>query len=426
MVFNIIALVILIAFSAFFSGSETAYSSANEFRLRKAAEEKASSKNKFAYFIYSNYSKAITAILIGNNLVNIASSSIGTVIVLALLGEEFAWVSTAVMTILVLIFGEIMPKIISASMPEKFAWLVAWPLRIIMIILSPLVWLVDKLMGLVSKLWENKLPDGPNVTEDDLENIIETVEDEGVIDEETSDLLMSALDFDDVLAYEIITPRVDIIAADIDDSFEEILEVALSSPYSRIPVYEDTIDNIIGILNIRRLFKRMLSEEQPDIRSLLMPVHFVHKTTPLPDVLSKMKANKSHMVMVSDEYGGVMGLLTMEDVLEQLVGDIWDESDEIEAEIVQINDELYDVDGDMRIYDFFEEMEIDDRDFDDDNATLGGFAIEMLGGEPILGGSFEYKNLTITIRRLRKRRVERLAVTVNRPPEDPLNDFSDI
>ena len=426
MVFNIVALIILIAFSAFFSGSETAFSSANEFKLRKASEEKASPKNKFAYFIYSNYSKAITAILIGNNLVNIASSSIGTVIVLALLGEEFAWVSTAVMTILVLIFGEIMPKIISASMPEKFAWLVAWPLRIIMIILSPLVWLVDKLMGLISKLWENKLPDGPNVTEDDLENIIETVEDEGVIDEETSDLLMSALDFDDVLAYEIITPRVDIIAADIDDSFEEILEVALSSPYSRIPVYEDTIDNIIGILNIRRLFKRMLSEEQPDIRSLLMPVHFVHKTTPLPDVLSKMKANKSHMVMVSDEYGGVMGLLTMEDVLEQLVGDIWDESDEIEAEIVQINDELYDVDGDMRIYDFFEEMEIDDRDFDDDNATLGGFAIEMLGGEPILGGSFEYKNLTITIRRLRKRRVERLAVTVNRPPEDPLNDFSDI
>ena len=426
MVFNIVALIILIAFSAFFSGSETAFSSANEFKLRKASEEKASPKNKFAYFIYSNYSKAITAILIGNNLVNIASSSIGTVIVLALLGEEFAWVSTAVMTILVLIFGEIMPKIISASMPEKFAWLVAWPLRIIMIILSPLVWLVDKLMGLISKLWENKLPDGPNVTEDDLENIIETVEDEGVIDEETSDLLMSALDFDDVLAYEIITPRVDIIAADIDDSFEEILEVALSSPYSRIPVYEDTIDNIIGILNIRRLFKRMLSEEQPDIRSLLMPVHFVHKTTPLPDVLSKMKANQSHMVMVSDEYGGVMGLLTMEDVLEQLVGDIWDESDEIEAEIVQINDELYDVDGDMRIYDFFEEMEIDDRDFDDDNATLGGFAIEMLGGEPILGGSFEYKNLTITIRRLRKRRVERLAVTVNRPPEDPLNDFSDI
>ena len=330
------------------------------------------------------------------------------------------------MTILVLIFGEIMPKIISASMPEKFAWLVSWPLRIIMIILSPLVWLVDKLMSLVSKIWESKLPDGPAVTEDDLENIIETVEDEGVIDEETSDLLMSALDFDDVLAYEIITPRVDILAADIDDSFEEILEVALSSPYSRIPVYEDTIDNIIGILNIRRLFKRMLSEEKPDIRSLLMPVHFVHKTTALPDVLSKMKKHKSHMVMVSDEYGGIMGLLTMEDVLEQLVGDIWDETDDIEAEIVQINDELYDVDGDMRIYDFFEEMEIDDRDFDDDNATLGGFAIEMLGGEPILGGSFEYKNLTITIRRLRKRRVERLAVTVNRPPEDPLNDFSDI
>ncbi len=426
MIFNVIALVVLIGCSAFFSGSETAYSSANEFRLRKAAEEKPCKKHKFAYFIYENYSKTITAILIGNNLVNIASSSIGTLIVLSLLGEEYAWVSTVCMTVLVLIFGEIMPKIISAGMPEKFAWLVSWPLRVLMFILSPLVWLVDKLISLISKLWEKRLPDGPAVTEDDLENIIETVEDEGVIDEETSELLMSALDFDEVQAYEIITPRVDILAADIDDSFEEILEVALQSPYSRVPVYKDTIDNIIGILNVRRLFKRMLSEEKPDIRSLLMPVYFVHKTTALPDVLSKMKKHKSHMVMVSDEYGGIMGLLTMEDVLEQLVGDIWDESDDIEAEIVQINDTLYDVDGDMRIYDFFEEMEIDDRDFDDDNATLGGFAIEMLGGEPVLGGSFDYKNLTITIRRLRKRRVERLAVTVNAPPEDPLSDFSDI
>lgn len=425
MIMNYIFIPILIIFSAFFSGSEIAYASANEYRL-KAAADSGKLSGRLSYYIYNNYNKALTAILIGNNLVNIAASSVATVIVMALLGEGYAWVATVAMTVLILIFGEIMPKIIANHIPDKFADIVAVPLRVIMIILFPAVWVVNKLMELIALIWRNKIDDGPNVTEDDLENIIETVEDEGVIDEDTSDLLMSALDFDEVQSYEIITPRVDMIAIDIDDDFDEIMETVLDSPYSRLPVYKDTIDNIIGILNINHLLKRMLTEDKPDIKALLMPVRFVHKTTPLPDVLTLMKDKKSHMVMVSDEYGGVMGLLTMEDVLEQLVGDIWDESDDVENEFVKINDELYDVDGDMRIYDFFEEMDIDDSDFDDDNATLGGFAIESLGGEPILGGSFEYKNLTITIRRLRGRRVERLAVTVNRPPDDPLNDFSDI
>jgi len=425
MIWNFIFIPVLIIFSAFFSGSEIAYASANEYKL-KTASESGKISGKLSYYIYNSYNKALTAILIGNNLVNIAASSVATVIVMALLGEGYAWVATLSMTVLILIFGEIMPKIIANHIPDRFARFVALPLRVIMIILFPAVWIVNKLMELISLIWKNKIDDGPNVTEEDLENIIETVEDEGVIDEDTSDLLMSALDFDEVQSYEIITPRVDMLAIDIDDDFDEIMETVLDSPYSRLPVYKDTIDNIIGILNINHLLKRMLTVDKPDIKSLLMPVRFVHKTTPLPDVLTLMKDKKSHMVMVSDEYGGVMGLLTMEDVLEQLVGDIWDETDDIENEFVKINDELYDVDGDMRIYDFFEEMDIDDSDFDDDNATIGGFAIESLGGVPVLGGSFEYKNLTITIRRLRGRRVERLAVTVNRPPDDPLNDFSDI
>ncbi len=422
---NYLLIPVFIVFSAFFSGSEIAYASANEFRLRKEAEKNTLS-GKFAYKIFNAYNEALTAILIGNNLVNIAASSVSTVIIIELLGEKFAWLSTVIMTVLILIFGEIMPKIIANHTPDGFAHTVAIPLRVIMIILKPAVWLVQKLMALISLLWKNHVDDGPEITEDDLENIIETVEDEGVIDEDTSDLLMSALDFDEIQAYEIITPRVDMLAIDIDDTNDEITDLALESPYSRIPVYRDTIDNIVGILNVNHFLKSLVDDPAPDIEKQLLPVYFVHKTTVLPDVLSIMKKKKSHMVMVSDEYGGVMGLLTMEDVLEQLVGDIWDETDEIENEFVKINDELYDVDGDMRIYDFFEEMDIDDSDFDDDNTTLGGFAIESLGGVPVLGGSFDYKNLTITVRRLRGRRVERLAVKVNRPPDDPLNDFSDI
>ena len=411
-------IVLLIAFSAFFSGSEISYSSLNALRMKNAAESGGLAA-KAAYWIYQAYDSALVTILIGNNLVNIASSSVATLIAVSLLGDEGAWAATAVMTVLILTFGEIIPKIIAVQLPEGFAKFVALPLRVMMFITKPIVWVFNKLLMLLDRVWARFGESGPTVTEDDLETILETVEDEGVIDEDRAELLQSALDFGDVLAYEIITPRVDMLAIDIEDDWEEVLKTAYDSPYSRIPVYEDTIDNIIGILHLNHFFKELVEQPQFDLRSILMPVNFVHKTMPLDDVLTVMKKRQCHMVIVTDEYGGTMGCLTMEDVLEQIVGDIWDESDEIVDEFVQTGEDTYEADGDMRIYDFFEELDIDDRDFDDDNATLGGWAIEMLGDYPKVGDSFDYKNLTITVKKLQNLRVIRLAVQVHPlPPEE--------
>jgi len=420
---NYLLIVLFIAFSAFFSASELSYNLVNESRLKNKAENSNSIVDKFAYYVYKNYDKALTAILIGNNLVNIAASSVATVIVMALLGDGFAWVATIVMTILILIFGEIFPKILSTQFFNLFVIIAAVPLRILMFVLTPLIWLVLSFVKLVSKLWEGKFPTSPKVTEDDLESIIDTVEDEGVLDEEQCELFQSALDFNDVLAYEIITPRVDMIAIDIDDDYDSIIKTIENSPCSRIPVYKDTTDNIIGILHLNHALKKLVDGQKIDIQKLLMPAVFVHKTTQISEVFTIMKSKKSHIVIVTDEYGGTMGILTMEDVLEQLVGDIWDESDIIEDEVKELSDDFYEIDGDMRIYDFFDEMDIDDKDFDDDNTTLGGWAIQMLGGYPKEGDKFEYKNLEITVKEIDNLRVTKLAVKVNEPIEEEAEEL---
>lgn len=419
----VIALIVLVCFSAFFSGSEIAYSSANPLRLKRSLTETGSRKAQRALDISDHYDHALTSILIGNNLVNLASSTISTQLFILLLAETgrmsenaAAAISTVAITVFVLIFGEIVPKITASGDPENFAMNVSRPLRGIMLLFKPLVLLVMKLLNRVSRTWENKADDD-TVTEDDLSEMIDTVEDEGVIDEDTSELLQSALDFPDICVYEIITPRVDMVAIDADDSREEIMEVIENSVYSRIPVYEDSIDNIIGVLHLNSFLKGLAAGEPFDVRKNLLPVVYLHKTTILPQALRELREKKLHLAIVTDEYGGTMGLVTMEDILEQLVGDIWDESDEIEDEVVQVGENLYEVDGNMRIYDFLEEFEIDDRDFDDDNATIGGFAIEQLGGYPAKEQSFDFEHLTITIKQLQNLRVTRLLVKVNERPE---------
>ncbi len=413
MLFQYITIILLVLFSAFFSGSETAYAAASEFKLKRFAE-KGTALSKTTLTIKERFEDALITILLCNNLVNIAASSTATLIAMSLFGANGTWIATISMTVILLIFGEITPKVIANSIPEAFAKTVAFPLRVLMTVLKPIVFLTQKLVNLFSHLWKDKVKEGLDITEDDLESIIDTVEDEGVMDEETCDLLQSALDFDEVLAYEIVTPRVDMTALDIDDDVEESIQKAIESEFTRIPVYEDTVDNIIGILHLNHLLKHLVDNNSPSsLRELLMPVSFVHKTMALPDVLAVMRKKKCHMVIVTDEYGGTMGVLTMEDVLEQLVGEIWDESDEIITEFQQTAPNVYEADGSMRIYDFFEELDLDDRDFDDDNATLGGWAIEMLGGYPRVGQSFDYKNLTIMVIKRQKLRVKRLRVIVH-------------
>lgn len=415
---SVIVLLILVALSAFFSSSEIAYASVNQLRLRRLVNDKGSIRAKNALYIVDNYDRALSSILIGNNLVNLASSTIATELFIVLLADAglmsenaAAMLSTVCITVFVLIFGETAPKIIAKSHSEGCTLMAAPVLRVQMTVFAPAVWVVMKILGVFSKNW--KKADDDSLTEDDLSEIIDTVEDEGVIDEDTSDLLQSALEFPDICAYEIITPRVDMVTIDIDDSDEEIRETIEDSSYSRIPVYEDSIDNIIGVIHLNQFLKTMADGGKLDIRGNLLPVCYVHKTTILPQALRELREKQLHMAIVTDEYGGTMGLITMEDILEQLVGDIWDESDEIEDEIKQIDEALFEVDGNMRIYDFLEEFEIDDRDFDDDNATVGGWAIEQLGGYPARGDSFDFEHLTITIKQLQNLRVIRLTVKVN-------------
>ena len=427
MIVNLLLVLLCIVLSAFFSASEIAYSAAQELRLERGAREKKGAYG-LALKVKRNFERALISILVGNNLVNIGASSLATVIAVGLMGEKGAWLATASMTLLIITFGEIGPKIVSSAQPERFSAVAAAPLRLWMMLTWPLTWALEKLLHVLSRLWESGQNSGPAVTEDDLETIIETVEDEGVVDEDTADLLQSALDFGDVLAYEVITPRVDLVGIDLDDSRDQMLKAAFASPYTRIPVYQGTMDNIVGILHLNHLYKALVEDPDADIEKLLLPPIFVHKTMPLDDVFNTMRKKKGHMVIVTDEYGGTMGVLTMEDVLEQLVGDIWDESDEIEEEFVEVKPHVFEVDGDMRLVDFFAEFDKDEEEIDDDNATVGGWAVGMLGGYPKLRESFIFEDLTVTILKRNNLRVLRLQVEQDPAwvdedePEDDLID----
>lgn len=409
-------IVLLIIFSAFFSASEIAFAGVNTLRLKNRLEERKSLSLFLANKITENYDDTLSAILIGNTLVNNAASSIATLIVISLLhSDNYAWVSTVIMTLLILTFGEIIPKVLAKQFADKFSVAVSIPIYVLTLILKPITFIVMKFVNLVSKLWSKNVSDTDAVSADDLENIIDIVEDEGVLDEEQCDLLQNALDFDNVLAYEIITPRVDMEGIDIRDAYEVNIKKILDCTYSRIPVYEDTPDNIIGILLLNRAYKELVSKKEISIRKQMLPVTFVHKTMPLPDVLEKMKGTKCHMVVVLDEYGGTMGILTMEDVLEQLVGEIWDETDDIEREFVCIDDNHFEADGDMRIYDFFDEFDIDiedDDSFDYDNTTVGGWVISRLEGEVKTGDSFTFENLNITVKEYDEKRISKISVEI--------------
>ncbi len=416
-----IAIVICLIFSAYFSASEIAFNSVNKLRLKKAADE-GEKTAKLVCAITDHFPTVLAAILIGNNLVNIGASSLSTIIVLRLIGPENTGISvliaTVLMTVFILIFGEIIPKILARQNADTLARWIAYPTAFLVILLSPIIYPITFFFKLLSKLWTPKgEEDAPTVTEEDLSTIIDTIEEEGVIDEGQSDLLQSTLDFQDTTAQEILTPRIQMTSIDIDDSLETIEEIIRTARFTRIPVYEDSIDNIIGILNINHFYKQRLLTGETDIRSILLEPYFIHKTMRIPAILNEMKERQLHLAIVVDEYGGTMGLLTMEDILEQLVGDIWDESDEIITESTQTGDNTYDISGDMNIYDFFDLLDVSDRGFESEYTTVGGWVIEMLESNPHEGDSFGYKNLYVIVSEMDDMRVTKISVRVT-PPED--------
>ena len=410
-----ISIPVLLLFSAFFSASEIAFASVSALRIKTLSTEKQSISRYIAAKIHADYQSILTSIVVGNTLVNIVASSIAAVIVINITGGSKAYISTIIMTVLILLFGEVIPKVLAKTIPDRFVVFAATPLYIISLILRPITFVFVLIIKLVSLLWSKSADNEQTVTEDDLKNIIDIVEDEGVLDEDQFDLIKNALDFDDVCAYEIITPRVDMEAINIHNPYEKNIKLLSTTDYSRIPVYEDTPDNIIGILHINHFLKERIKSDNVSIRELLLPPIFIHKTMPLTDVLEKMKETKCHMLIVLDEYGGTMGIVTLEDVMEQLVGEIFDESDDFEPEFVCVDDTHYQANGEMRLEDFFDEFSIDieeDDEYGDDDITLGGFVTTMLDGDTDEGNSFEYRNLLFTVLEADEKRVEKVAVEV--------------
>lgn len=406
-----VAVVVLVCLSAFFSASEMSFSSTNKLRLENMVDDGVKGA-ALALKVAEKFDDALSAILIGNNLVNIAMSSIGSVMAILIAGEEWTWLATLIITILVIIFGETMPKIVAKKNANKFVLVVCYPIYALTLILKPLIWVVVGLANLIMLL----LPKERTVRDEDeaqqeLQSLIETAEDENVLDEEQSELVQNALEFGDTRVSEVMTARVDIEAIDIEDSFDEIMEIIEDSSYSRLPVYEDSIDNVIGILYLNKFYRRLTDQETVELRSMLSNPVYVYKTTKLPVALKAMRNAKQHLAIVTDEYGGTLGIVTMEDILEQLVGEIWDENDIVEEdEVVEHSNGVYELDGGMQLSDFCELMDWDEDELDAESSTVGGWTIEMHGDFPKVGEGFTHDGVMLEVLEMDGLRVERVLV----------------
>ncbi len=406
-----VVLIVLIFLSGFFSSSETAYASLNKIRIKSYAEN-GNKKAKTALDIADRFEEMISAILIGNNVVNIAASSIGTVLATAMLGEAYGpLVSTVVMTILVLIFGEVLPKCYGKQNSEFIALNVGGILKFLMKLFSPLIFLLVKLQNLVTKLTsKNKGASEPSVTEEELMYIIENIEEEGVINEDESELVQSALKFNDITVKEVLTHRVDIAAVDINDDIDNIIDLVIKERFSRMPVYDKTIDKIVGILYTKDLLEEKILGKEIDLRNMISKPIFVHKTKKIFELLNEFKSNKHHIAIVTDDYGGTMGIVTMEDMLEELVGEIWDEDEIAVDDITKTTDNSYVVNGDTSISDFVENLGLNEKDIDTDYDYVSGWVLEMLGHIPEVDEYFTFNDLKVTVTEMDDNRVVKLRI----------------
>lgn len=421
--FSYILVVIFIMCSAFFSGSETALTSINKIRLKSMADN-GDKRAARTLRVAEDYEQMISTILIGNNIVNTGSASVATVLFTVWLGaERGAAVSTVVMTVLVLIFGEVVPKNYGKANADSLAMFVSGPISVLMVIFKPLSYILGGISKFVIHLTGTKEDEKPSVTEEELKYIVESIEEEGVLEEKESDLVQSALEFDEIEVQEILTPRVDMITLDVEDSWDDILALAKDSTVSRIPVYEDSIDNIIGLVHVRDILEDEILHKGHNIRDLLTQCIFVHKTMRLSALLEKLRKEKMTMAIVTDDYGGTMGLVTIEDLVEELVGEIWDEYDDVEEELTKKDENTYEVSGDYNIYDLMEELDEDNRSFESDYNTVSGWVLEQLEHIPKVGESFVYQDrMWVTVLEMEDQRITKLRIELLPKPAPVENE----
>lgn len=413
-----IYIILLLMGSAFFSGSEIAYTSLNKLKLKKESENP-KGVQKVVLYIYNHYDRALSTILIGNNLVNIAATSLATVIAVGLASsmegkitdDMASSIVTVVMTVLILIFGEITPKMVARRMNEKIARFAAYPLRILMIVLAPVVMITTGIVNMFSVLWKKDEDSDVTITEEEFENILDTVEDEGIIDENQTDLLQSALEFTDMDAADILTPRIDLVGFEINDDMDYILKTISETQFSRFPVYDRTIDHIVGVLYVKHLLKELMENENVELKDLILEPIYIPRSMKLHAIMNEFRTSQTHMAVVADEYGGTMGVVTMEDVLEQLVGEIWDENDDIVNDWQELSKNRYECSGDMNLSEFFDHLDMDDEELETDCTTVGGWATEVIGAMPVEFDSFDYKEYTVLVKHVdENHRIARLLI----------------
>ena len=404
---TLIFIIVLIFLSAFFSASETAYTSANKIRLKSKADGGSKAAER-ALKIIHRYDKTLTTILIGNNIVNILTSSLATVMFIDLLkdADKGSLVSTIAVTVVVLIFGEILPKTIAKSHAETFACAISGIMTVLMTVFTPLSAFFILLQKGANKLFASKKKE-VSMTEQELLSIIDEIEDEGVLEEQEGSLVRSALVFDETIVSQVITPRVNIVAVEINADIEKVKNIFIEEQYSRLPVYEKTVDHIVGVITQHDLFERIVNGDSFTIRDIMQETLHIPNLMKISDVLKQMQKKKIHLAVVVDQYGGTEGIVTLEDIIEELVGEIWDESDEITAPVKFISENIFETTGEVSQNDFnrfFESRAMDYR-INTDSNTVGGWLFELFGRIPEVNDSIRTDDFNITVKSLQDFRI---------------------
>ena len=401
---SLIIIVCCIIMSAYFSATETAFSSLNRVRMKSLAE-KGNKRAALVLRLSENYDSLLSTILIGNNIVNITSTSVATVLFVRLLGEERgSSLSTLVMTIVVLIFGEVSPKSLAKEVPENFALFSAPILRVLVVILSPANFLFGQWKKLLSLIFKFSRENG--ITEEELLIMVEEAKQDGGIDEQEGTLIRSAIEFSDLTAEDVLTPRIDVAAVPADATQEEIADIFTETGFSRLPVYRENVDNIVGIIYQKDFYNQIYHTERK-LEEIIRPALFIAMGKKVGQLLKELQQKKMHIAVVLDEFGGTAGIVTLEDILEELVGEIWDEHDKVVQEVEQISDREYLVMGSANVEKLFERLG-KEREFD--VLTVSGWVMEVAEKIPAAGEQFRFEDLEITVLEMDDKRVEKVRI----------------
>ena len=416
----IIAIVILTLFSGLFSATETAYSSSSKIRLKNMAND-GKTKASSVLVILDDFDKFLTSVLIGNNIVNIASATISTLLFsLILKGGKGPTVSTIVVTVITLLFGEIAPKSLAKQAPEKFACATVGVVNFFEFVFTPLTIVLKGWTWLVNHFAHIEQDEGD--ISDELITMVDEAEKDGNLEEHESDLISAAIEFNDLDVKDVLTPRVDIVAVNIASSHEQIEKAFRFNSFSRLPVYENTVDNIVGVIHEKDFYELMYHNNKGPIRRIIKPVIYTSPNTQISTCMKQLQAAKLHMAVVLDEYGGTEGIITLEDIIEELVGEIWDEHDVVEDFYTKVDDYTWMVKGDAEIDDLIDRFGVEEEDEEFDFITVSGWAIAELHHIPKVNEEFDYKNLHVTITKAEQRKVLEVKVEIQKEEEDKEND----